>query len=456
MKQSVRFGTDGIRGLVGVEITSAVAYSVGRAAAELISGEGRLVVAWDTRESSEGLARAFTSGALAGRAEVEHLGVVPTPVLASVCARHGMPGCMITASHNLYQDNGLKLFTNEGLKLSAQVEAAVESRSSELIAALGPGAEAELLVGTVDEWNRELVDQYVEEQFRSADLAPRASLRVGFDFANGAGSYLGPTVFDQLEVAEVHYLGTEPDGRNINLGVGSTAPEALMGLVEQHGLDVAFAFDGDGDRVMAIDEQGELIDGDALIAILAADLAERDLLNDRAIVVSNWSNLGLFKAMAERDIEVVQSEVGDKYILELLNERHLSLGGEQSGHIILRDRTTTGDGMLVAAELLSIISRRGVPVSQLASAAMVRVPQVAHAVRVTADPKRIVAYLDDVLAIELSKLGADGRAVLRPSGTEPVVRVMAEAPTVATAESVVVRLGDEVRACDAKLAAETS
>jgi phosphoglucosamine mutase len=207
---------------------------------------------------------------------------------------------------------------------------------------------------------------------------------------------------------------------------------------------------------MAIDEHGELIDGDVLIAILAGDLADRDLLRDRAIVVSNWSNLGLYKAMAERGIEVVQSEVGDKYILELLNERRLSLGGEQSGHIILRDRTTTGDGMLVAAELLSIVSRSEKPISRLAAEAMVRVPQVASAVRVTTDPKRIVESLEVVLSVEQAKLGDAGRAVLRPSGTEPVVRVMAEAPTVAMAEAVVGRLADEVRSCDEKLSAESA
>lgn len=451
MQKSVRFGTDGIRGRAGVDITHAVAYSVGRAAAEVISPGDRLAVAWDTRESSQGLAQAFTAGAVAGGAAVEHLGVVPTPVLADVSARHALPGCMITASHNLYEDNGLKLFNPEGLKLSAELELAVETRVNALLAELGPDDAIDGTPADVEPVNHGLIDIYIEEQFASGRALDLSALRVGLDFANGAGSYLGPRIFGGFRAAEIHCLGDKPDGRNINLGFGSTAPEAMMDLVREKGLDVAFTFDGDGDRVMAIDENGELIDGDVLIAILAIDLDARGLLNDRAIVVSNWSNLGLFKAMASRDIEVVESEVGDKYILELLNKRELSLGGEQSGHIILRDRTTTGDGMLVAAEVLSLLSRSEVPISHLASAAMTRVPQVANAVRVQTDPRAIVSALQSVLDAEQSKLGEDGRAVLRPSGTEPVVRVMAEAPTVAIAESVIERLAIEVRSCDERL-----
>lgn len=456
MHSSVRFGTDGIRGRAGVDVTFDVAYAVGRAAAEQICPDHRLVVAWDTRESSEGLARALTVGAVAGGGIVDHLGVVPTPVLASVGARHGIPGCMITASHNPFQDNGLKLFTAEGLKLSAEVEQTIERRVNELLDHLDADVDLRGAEIGIDTWNRDLVDTYVREHFGSGERLGLQDLRIGFDFANGAGSFLGPEIFDRFDVAEVHYLGNEPDGCNINRGFGSTAPEAMMRLVEQRGLDVAFTFDGDGDRVLAIDEQGELIDGDVLIAILAADLAGRGLLNGRAIVVSNWSNLGLYNAMADLEIEVVQSAVGDKYILELLNERGLSLGGEQSGHIILRDRTTTGDGMLVAAELLSIVSRRRVPLSRLAAAAMVRVPQVAVAVQVRCDPEDVVAALEDVLAVEVAKLGDEGRAVLRPSGTEPVVRVMAEAPTSEAAQAVVDRLSVEVRSCAQAMTAAQS
>ncbi|MEM8926169.1 MAG: phosphoglucosamine mutase [Actinomycetota bacterium] len=443
----IEFGTDGIRGRVGDQITVEVAYAIGRAAAEVVAA-GRLCVARDTRASGEELARAVHVGAVDGGSDVLHLGVVPTPVLASATVSEGIPGCMITASHNPYHDNGLKLFNAEGLKLSPEEERAVEARINELMGAGTIDASAMAAVdvaaveaGPIDAYAAALLDAHAD-----LDLS---SLAVGFDFAHGAGSFLGPRVFDQFKAGRVHYIGADPDGTNINDGFGSTAPEALMAAVVAEGLDVAFAFDGDGDRVMAIDEDGGLVDGDELIAILADDMAARGVLADRSIVVSNWSNLGLFKAMAARDIEVVQSQVGDKYILELLNTRQLSLGGEQSGHIILREHSTTGDGMLVAAEVLSVLGRSGRSLGQLAADAMQRVPQVAVAVRVTAPPKEVVAALADELAAQQEHLGDDGRAVLRPSGTEPVVRVMAEAPTEAEATAVVASLSEAVRAYEA-------
>ena len=310
----IRFGTDGIRGRVGDVITEEVAYAVGRAAAETIAS-GRLLVARDTRQSGDVLARAFDAGGRDGGAEVVHLGVVPTPVLAHATVVETTPGCMITASHNPYHDNGLKLFGPEGLKLSPQQETAVESRVNGLLAdGAGPEQGTDVppavFAGPVDGYTAALLDHH-----RDLDLS---GLAVGFDFANGAGSFLGPRLFDQFKLARVLYIGAEPDGVNINDGFGSTAPEAIMAAVVEGGLDAGFAFDGDGDRVMAVDNTGRLVDGDQLMAILAADMAERGVLAARSIVVSNWSNLGLFKAMEARNIEVVQSQVGDKYILELL------------------------------------------------------------------------------------------------------------------------------------------
>ncbi|MEL7154995.1 MAG: phosphoglucosamine mutase, partial [Actinomycetota bacterium] len=340
----IRFGTDGIRGRVGTEITAEVAYAVGRAAADVVAADGRLALACDTRESGDLLARAVVAGAASSGARVVYLGVVPTPVLASVTVRAGMPGCMITASHNPYHDNGLKLFNARGLKLDPAEEQAVEAAVNRTMEGLTLDPSA--LVGLdVDATAAELVDAYAADVIAPLAEVDLSGFRVGFDFANGAGSYLGPRLFDQVKLASVHYVGNEPTGTNINDGAGSTAPEAMTAAVVEHGLDLAFAFDGDGDRVLAIDDRGLLVDGDALIAILAGDLAERGMLAGNTVVVTTWSNLGLLKAMAARGIDVAQTEVGDKYILELLDQRSLSLGGEQSGHIILRDRTTTGDGM---------------------------------------------------------------------------------------------------------------
>lgn len=449
----IRFGTDGIRGRFGDGITAEVAYAVGRAAAEVVAGDGRLALARDTRESGDELARAVVAGAASADVEVVYLGVVPTPVLASVTTRGGLPGCMITASHNPYVDNGLKLFNDAGLKLSAAEEQAVESAVNATVSALatepialGPDALGPVSLSADA---GDLIDAYVNDVVAPHAELDLSTLRVGFDFAHGAGSHLGPRLFDRFKLGTTHYVGAEPDGRNINDGYGSTAPEAIMAAVTTHGLDLAFAFDGDGDRVLAIDERGRLVDGDALIAILAGDLADRGLLADDTVVVTTWSNLGLHKAMAARNIDVSQTEVGDKYILARLNERSWSLGGEQSGHIILRDRATTGDGMLVAAELLSVIARAGRSLGELADDAMQPLPQVATAVRVTTPPKELVATLADALAEQQAALGDDGRAVLRPSGTEPVVRVMAEAPTVTAAQAVVDALSRVVTERDA-------
>lgn len=449
----IRFGTDGIRGRFGDGITAEVAYAVGRAAAEVVADGGRLALARDTRESGDELARAVVAGAASAAVEVVYLGVVPTPVLASVTTRAGLPGCMITASHNPYFDNGLKLFNAAGLKLSADEERAVEGVVNATVDALGDepvdlGPDA-LGPVTVSADAGELVDGYLNDVVTPHAELDLSTLRVGFDFAHGAGSHLGPRLFDRFKLGAVHYLGAEPDGRNINAGYGSTAPEAIMAAVTAEGLDLAFAFDGDGDRVLAIDERGRLVDGDTLIAILAGDLSDRGLLADDTVVVTTWSNLGLHKAMAARDIAVSQTEVGDKYILERLNERSWSLGGEQSGHIILRDRATTGDGMLVAAELLSVLARAVRPLGELADEAMQPLPQVATAVRVTTPPKELVAQLADALAAQQAALGDDGRAVLRPSGTEPVVRVMAEALTVEGAQAVVDALSAAVTERDA-------
>lgn len=454
----IRFGTDGIRGRVGQDITAEVAYAVGRAAADVVADGGRLALARDTRQSGEELARAVAAGAASAGADVMYLGIVPTPVLASVTVRAQVPGCMITASHNPYHDNGLKLFNDHGLKLAAEEERAVEEVVNETVSALtlDAGAGTAITADTVDvdAAATDLVDAYVADVVAANAEVDLSGFRVGFDFANGAGSYLGPRLFDQIKLAAVHYIGNEPTGTNINDGFGSTAPGAMMATVVDEGLDMAFAFDGDGDRVLAIDDRGQLVDGDALIAVLADDLSQRGLLAEDTVVVTTWSNLGLHKAMAARDIQVALTEVGDKHILELLNQRSLSLGGEQSGHIILRDRTTTGDGMLVAAEVLAVVARAGRPLSELAAEAMQRVPQVASAIGVTSRPGELVAALSQELATRQEQLGADGRVVLRPSGTEPVVRVMVEAPTLEAAQAIVDDLSRLVAERDAALTAD--
>ncbi|MFN8018263.1 MAG: phosphoglucosamine mutase [Acidimicrobiales bacterium] len=445
---TLKFGTDGVRGVANQELTPELALNLGRAAARVLGGSTWLV-GRDTRRSGTLLASALAAGLATEGVEVRDLGVVPTPGVAHLAAADGLPGAMISASHNPFGDNGIKLFAAGGRKLSDEVEAQLEAELTALASQGDPrprpsGAAVGVVVAAAD-----AVDRYCRHLVEDV-LEPGAlgGTKVVIDGAHGAAAALAAPVLEALG-ASVVAIHVAPDGTNINDGCGSTHPEALQAAVVAHGADVGLAFDGDADRVLAVDAAGELVDGDQLIAICAIDLHERGALRNDTVVVTVMSNLGFRQAMAARGIEVVTTAVGDRYVLEALDAGGHQLGGEQSGHVIFRDLASTGDGLLTGLQLLGVMARTGRPLADLAADAMVRLPQVLVNVRTAhRDPDLLAKLADDVAAAE-ARLATRGRVLLRASGTEPVVRVMVEAPTHDEASAVADVLAARVQALGA-------
>jgi phosphoglucosamine mutase len=356
---------------------------------------------------------------------------------------------VISASHNPWSDNGIKFFAAGGHKLSDDVEERLEAMLDQLFDELVDepvGADrspAEPIQPAVDD---SLAGGWCEAVVGSP-VGSVASMRIVIDCANGAASVIAPRIFEALGV-DVDVIHAAPDGRNINDGCGSTHPDELCRRVVERGAALGLAFDGDADRLLAVDERGELVDGDQLIALFAIDLRERGLLAGDRVVVTVMTNLGFRLAMGEQGISVVETPVGDRNVLEALGRTGSSLGGEQSGHIVFADRATTGDGVLSGVQLLDLVVRSGRPLSELAADVMTRFPQVLRNVRVAnRRPDVALAVADAVAAAEV-ELGGRGRVLIRPSGTEPLVRVMVEAETMGQAEAVAERLGTAVeRAC---------
>lgn len=442
---SLRFGTDGIRGVANEELTPQIAMALGRAAVEVLSAD-LVVIGSDTRRSGPMLEAALTAGVCAAGANVESLGVVPTPAVAWAGADRNAIGAMISASHNPFADNGIKLFAPGGLKLRDDLQAEIEDR---YLAHLAGVVDADTaaptpvpVAGAVGAVQQSAgVDGWVE--LVTASVGPNAlsGMRLVIDCANGAAAELGPEPFRRLG-AEVTVIGDKPDGVNINLGFGSTDTAALQAAVTQVGASAGLAFDGDADRLIAVDEQGQVVDGDRVLGILAADWSANGRLRNDTVVVTVMTNLGFHRAMAERSIDVQSTAVGDRHILAALDDRNLSLGGEQSGHVICRDLATTGDGVLTGVQLLDVVARTATPFSTMAGDIMTRVPQVLRNVRLAErhpDPAAVIA--DDVAEVEAA-FGSDGRVLVRPSGTEPLLRIMVEHIDAATAESACSRLVD--------------
>ena len=437
---TLRFGTDGVRGPAS-EFTDALVVALGQAAAQVL-GTSAFVIGRDTRESGERLERALGTGLILGGAQPLSLGVVPTPAVAWVCAQRGVPGAVISASHNPWSDNGIKFFAAGGRKLSDELEAELENALDAVVAA---GVEFELSVdsktdtGAVAEWCDAVASSVVA-------VTP---MRIVIDCANGAASSVAPGIFRGLGL-EVDVLHAQPDGRNINDACGSTHPEDLQRAVVASGAALGLAFDGDADRLLAVDERGQLVDGDQLIALFARDLHDRGELAGNRVVVTVMSNLGFRLAMDEQGIEVVETPVGDRHVLEALARTSSSLGGEQSGHIVFADRATTGDGVLSGVQLVDLVGRTQTPLSTLAGEVMDRLPQVLRNVRLEHRRDDIAeAIAGEIAAVEQS-LGARGRVLIRLSGTEPLVRVMVEAPTLEQAEDAAGNLAAAViRACSA-------
>jgi phosphoglucosamine mutase len=418
----LRFGTDGVRGAANAELTPELALALGRAAAHVLGPARALVVGRDTRRSGPLLEAAFVAGVASAGVDPLLLGVAPTPAVAWVSADADIPGAVISASHNPFADNGIKLFAAGGRKLADELEAAVEQELHDDTAARPTGPDVGTPVPVPDH-----VDAWAAAVAGTLGGRRLDGMRVVLDCANGSASTIGPEVFDALG-AEVHALHARPDGTNINAGCGATATGDLRRAVVDLRADLGLALDGDADRCIAVDGAGHEIDGDRILAVLAVDRQERRELPGSTVVVTVMSNLGFRNAMAAAGIHVVDTAVGDRNVLDALEAGGWALGGEQSGHVIQRDLATTGDGILTGVHLCDVVARTGRPLADLASV-MTPLPQVLRNVALPRRGVDVVALVADDVAAAERRLGTNGRVLLRPSGTEPVVRVMVEAAT---------------------------
>lgn len=441
----LEFGTDGIRGLANQELTPELVLALGRAAARVLGGP--FVVGRDTRRSGPMLQAAFAAGVASEGTAVVDLGVIPTPGVAFASAGWRACGAVVSASHNPFPDNGIKLFAPGGRKLTDDEETILEAEFAGIFAGTGGEAGSRptgAAVGTLES-DPAALDAYAAHLEASLDGRTLEDLFVVLDCAHGAASAVAPQVVGAMG-ARVEVLGDRPDGVNVNQGCGSTDLTALRKAVVEHGADVGLAFDGDADRVLAVDGTGEVVDGDHLIALCALDLRARGRLKGDTVVVTVMTNLGFRQAMERAGIAVHDTAVGDRYVLEALDANGWSLGGEQSGHLIFRDLATTGDGILTGLQLLDVVARQGRPLAELAPEAMTRLPQVLRNVRlaVRRDAAAVAEALAPAVVAERERLGGGGRVLVRPSGTEPLVRVMVEAPSEAEAEESAARLAAEV------------
>ena len=454
---TLAFGTDGVRGDTRGALTGQLVEAVGEAAGEVL-GAHQFAVGRDTRVSGPGLVEDLHRGVRRAGGSAVDLGVVPTPAVARWCYDEQVAGAVVSASHNPWHDNGVKLFAPGGRKLSDEAQHEIERRLGESLdgfdCAAAAGAELRSAppgdgagpvhdagmfgqVGTRDDAAGDLARRrHIRAVAASLEGRDLAGLRIVVDAANGAAYRSAPECLRSLG-AGVETIHAAPDGYNINDGCGSLHPESLQAAVVSSGADAGLAFDGDADRVLAVDGMGTLVDGDQILAVCAIDRAQRRRLTGDAVVVTVMANLGLRRAMAARGIGVVETPVGDRHVLGALEERGLVLGGEQSGHLIYRDLATTGDGLLTAVHLLDAVKRSGSSLRDLAAEAMTRLPQVLVGVPMPASarPADLDAALGAIAAAAAARLGDSGRVLVRPSGTEPLVRVMVEAADLETAQA---------------------
>lgn len=441
--EMLRFGTDGVRGRVGVDIDETQVARLGAAVARVWPHHA-MVIGNDGRESGAGWTRAFAQGAQSQGTSVTSAGVVPTPAIARTAAERGCVGIAITASHNAWHDNGVKVFAPGGRKLTDDEQQRIEAlwqESSEATGGTSVMSDGASVVND-DSCARQYIAAITQMFADASDAGARSGMAVQIDAANGATSHVIAPIMTALGLrAAVHHAA--PNGRNINDGCGAVHPESLAAACTQHG-EIGLAFDGDGDRVIAVDELGNVVDGDRLIALMALDLRARRRLRHDTVVVTSMTNLGFHRAMQQHGISVVTTDVGDRAVLAAMDEGGFVLGGEQSGHIIHSSDATTGDGILASLHLLRIVRESGKTLAELAANVMQRMPQLLRNVRVTTKPTDVEALLGEDLARERAALGDDGRIVVRASGTEPLVRIMVEAPTLMVAEAVADRLAQLV------------
>jgi phosphoglucosamine mutase len=468
------FGTDGVRGVAGHDLTACLAMDLGVAAAGVLTPAGPAgvaVVGRDPRASGPFLEAAVVAGLASVGVDVLRLGVIPTPGVAYLTGALGADfGVVISASHNPARDNGIKFFGRGGVKLPDAVEDEIEAGLPGGYGGAGsppvrggipggyggagsppvrggiPGGRppgASRVFGRIAESAAEQ-ERYVDHLLATLPTGPGlplAGLRVVVDCAHGAAYQVAPRALRRAG-AEVIAIGAEPDGLNINEGCGSTCLPTLAGAVVEHGADAGIAYDGDADRCLAVDAGGQPLDGDQILAVLATELKESGRLARDAVVVTVMSNLGFHVAMREAGIKVIETPVGDKHVSAAMRDGGYTLGGEQSGHIILLEHATTGDGVLTSLQLLAAVNRRGV--SMAAAAAMMRrFPQVL--LNVPGDASRLGPRVDAAVSAAQSQLGGGGRVLVRPSGTEPAIRLMVQAEDAGLAERVIGQLADEVR-----------
>jgi phosphoglucosamine mutase len=421
------FGTDGVRGVANTELTGELAYKLGRSGAFVLTEAAhkpKILVGMDTRISGDMLESALVAGILSVGAEAICLGVVPTPAIAYLTRKYGADaGIVISASHNTVEYNGIKFFNSQGFKLSDELEDTIQAVIENDFKDVPSPIAGNLGKKTI---NTTAVADYIEfaKSTISGDLK---GLKIALDCANGASFITSVKAVRDLG-AEVLVINNDPDGLNINKDCGSTHPEHLMAFVKENHCDLGLAFDGDADRCLAVDEKGNLINGDFIIAICAKHLKDMGKLTKDTVVVTVMSNLGLDIAMKEENIATVKTKVGDRYVLEKMKEEGYSLGGEQSGHVIFLDFNTTGDGLVSGVQLATVIKESGKPLSKLASM-MTELPQVLVNATVPNDKKGIyetdTEIIEEIKRMEQSLNGC-GRVLIRPSGTEPLVRVMLE------------------------------
>ena len=419
------FGTDGIRGIAGESLTADLSFKVGKALGKLLTEKKehpKVVIGRDTRISCDMIEQALTAGLTSTGVNVMTVGTIPTPAIAYLTKTiETDSGIMISASHNPYQDNGIKIFGPDGFKLTDEQELEIESLidNSEQIKNASFEKIGKLYGGS------ELSQKYVQhiKQSISGDLS---NIKIALDCANGATTGVAPYIFGDLE-ADIETIGCQPNGININDNVGSTKIDTISAFVKENNVDIGFAFDGDGDRVLAVDANGNIVDGDKIMFILAKHLKEQGELKDNMVVSTVMSNIGFYKAIEENGLQSVKTAVGDRYVVEEMRNNNYSLGGEQSGHIILMNYATTGDGILTAVKLANIIKSTGKSLEELASEVSIY-PQKLVNIKVI-DKK--AAMEDSEILAECEKvekeLEGNGRILLRASGTENLIRVMVEA-----------------------------
>jgi phosphoglucosamine mutase len=436
------FGTDGVRGVAGHDLTASLALDLSAAgAAVLADGLGAqnplAVVGRDPRVSGEFLEAAVVAGLASAGVDVLRLGVIPTPGVAYLTGALGATfGVVISASHNPARDNGIKFFGPGGVKLPDAVEDQIEARLRQS----QPSPRARF--GRVTDADGEQ-ERYLNHLLSTLPDPERAlaGLRVVADCAHGAAYRLAPQALRRAG-AEVIAIGAEPDGLNINAGVGSTCLDNLAAVVVEHGADGGVAYDGDADRCLAVDAGGQPLDGDQILTVLATELQEAGRLARDAVVVTVMSNQGFHVAMRDAGVTVIETPVGDKHVSAAMRDGGYVLGGEQSGHIILLDHATTGDGILTSLQLLSAVNRRGLPMSA-AGSLMRKYPQVL--VNVPGDASRLGPLVDAAVVRAETQLGGHGRVLVRPSGTEPKIRLMVQAADAGLAEQVIGQLAADVR-----------